>query len=266
MIRWFEHRQVYAPSREVAAQATDLGRPAEEVFFTANDGVKLHGWFFSANLDSPRAHLVLLLLHGNAGNITHRLAWYEAWLSLGVNVFAFDYRGFGRSEGHPSEEGTYRDAQAAAQWLKARGFAPQQIIALGKSLGGGVASELALREPLGALILQNTFTSIPDLGAEIFPFLPVRWLHRIKYDTMSKLPRIHVPVLIAHSREDDLIRFQHSERNFAAANQPKQLLELRGSHNGTIEEDRERYLAGLDRFLNEHFDSTASLNGQTARE
>ena len=266
MIRWFEHRQVYAPSREVAARATDLGRPAEEVFFTASDGVKLHGWFFSANPDSPRAHLVLLLLHGNAGNITHRMAFYAAWLSLGVNVFAFDYRGFGQSEGHPSEEGTYHDAQAAAQWLKARGFATERVIALGKSLGGGVASELALREPLGALILQNTFTSIPDLGAELFPFLPVRWLHRIKYDTVNKLPRIRVPVLVAHSREDDLIGFHHGERNFAAANQPKQLLELRGSHNGTIEEDRERYLAGLDQFLTQHFPAPTTATARKPRE
>jgi pimeloyl-ACP methyl ester carboxylesterase len=125
-----------------------------------------------------------------------------------------------------------------------------------------VASELALREPLGALILQNTFTSIPDLGAELFPYLPVRWLHRIKYDTVNRLPRIRVPVLVAHSREDDLIGFHHGERNFAAANQPKHLLELRGRHNGTIEEDRERYLAGLDQFLAQHFPFTSTARKQ----
>ena len=254
MLRWFEHRQVYAPSREVAAKIGDLRRPAEEVFFHTADGVKLHGWFVPAAPASPRAQLVLLLLHGNAGNITHRLKFYQGWLSLGLNVFAFDYRGFGRSEGRPSEEGTYGDAQAAVHWLGQRGFQPAQIIALGKSLGGGVASELALREPLGALILQNTFTSIPDLGGELFPFLPVRRLHRIHYDTVNKLPRLHLPLLVAHSREDDLIGFHHGERNFAAANAPKQFLELRGSHNGTLEDDRDRYLAGIDHFLRQHLD------------
>src|SRR6185503_9064737 len=120
---------------------------------------------------------------GNAGNISHRLHFCQVWHELGVNVFSFDYRGLGRSEGKPGEEGSCRDAQAAAQWLVKKGFAASHIIALGKSLGGGVASELALSEPLGGLILQSTFTSIPDIGSELFPWLPVRWLHRIKYDT-----------------------------------------------------------------------------------
>ena len=168
MIRWFEHRQVYAPKRTLETNGSLVGRSFDEVWLTASDGVKLHGWFFPANSGSARTDVALLLLHGNAGNISHRLHFYEAWLELGVNVFTFDYRGFGRSEGKPGEEGTYRDAQAAAHWLVKRGFAANRIVALGKSLGGGVASELALREPLGGLILQSTFTSIPDIGSELF--------------------------------------------------------------------------------------------------
>jgi fermentation-respiration switch protein FrsA (DUF1100 family) len=191
-----------------------------------------------------------LLLHGNAGNISHRLHFYDAWLQLGVNVFAFDYRGFGRSEGSPSEAGTYLDGQAAVQWLRDhKGFEAGRLIVLGKSLGGGVASELALREPVGGLILQSTFTSIPDIGGELFPWLPVRRLHRIKYDTLSKLPRIKVPVLVAHSRRDDLIGFHHAEQNFLAANQPKLFWEIHGNHTSTIEEGRQQYLDGLDKFL-----------------
>jgi hypothetical protein len=249
MIRWFEHRQVYSPSRQLEAGAAELGRPWEEAVFNAADGVRLHGWFFPADKRAPRRDLVLLLLHGNAGNISHRLGYYRAWLSLGVNVFAFDYRGYGRSVGKPAEEGTYLDAQAAVRWLRDKGFAPCQIVALGKSLGGGVASELALREPLGGLVLQNTFTSIPDVGSELFPWLPVRRLHRIHYDTRAKLPRLRLPVLVAHSREDDLIGFHHGQANFAAANEPRRFHELRGSHNGTLEADRENYLRGLEAFL-----------------
>ena len=254
MIRWFERRQVYAPNRNFSHSPALLGRPFEEASFSAADRVRLHGWFFPAEKTSPRAHLVLLLLHGNAGNIGHRLHFAQAWLELGVNVLLFDYRGYGRSEGRPDEPGTYLDAQAAFAWLRQKGFHAEDIIALGKSLGGGVASELALREPIGGLILQNTFTSIPDLGSELFPWLPVRKLHHIHYDTVSKLPRVKVPLLVAHSRTDDLIGFHHAERNFKAANEPKMFLELQGSHTSTIEDGRESYLQGLDKFFATHFD------------
>jgi len=252
VIRWFEHRQVYAPSREHEGHPSSLNRSFEEVFFHAGDGTRLHGWFFPADPGSPWVDVALLLMHGNAGNISHRLHFYEAWLGLGLNVFAFDYRGFGRSEGKASEEGTYQDAQAAVAWLRQRGFAPDRILALGKSLGGGIASELALRERVGALILQSTFTSIPDIGAELFSWLPVRRMNSIKYDTLQKLPRIDVPVLILHSRADALIGFHHAERNFAAARDPKMLVEAKGDHNNLLEADRAGYLRGLKAFLERH--------------
>lgn len=252
MIRWFEHRQVYAPRRELERQAFELGRPFEEVFLTTSDGLRLHGWFFPAAADAPRARQVLLLCHGNAGNVSHRLHFVKAWLELGLSVLVFDYRGYGRSEGRVDEAGTYLDAQAAWRWLRERGFAAQDIVVLGKSLGGGIASELARRESPGALILQSTFTSIPDLGSELFPWLPVRKLHRIRYDTVNRLSSLRLPVLVAHSRTDDLIGFQHAERNFAAANAPKELLEIAGNHVSVIEDGRAEYLAGLDRFLSKH--------------
>lgn len=259
MIRWFEHRQVYVPDRTLEANPGDLGRPFEEIFFHAADGVRLHGWFFPASAGSPRAHQVLLLCHGNAGNISHRLRYYRAWLELGVNVFTFDYRGYGRSDGRPAEEGTYRDAQAAVGWLRGKSFTPSNIIVMGKSLGGGVASELMLREPLGGLILQSTFTSIPDIGAELYPWLPVHRLHRIKYDTVNRLPKINVPVLVAHSRRDDLIGFHHAERNFKTANEPKQLLEIGGNHVSVIEDARAEYLKGLEQFFTRHLNHAAKV-------
>ena len=258
MIRWFEHRQIYRPNRKLAASGSELGRAIEEAWITTSDGVRLHGWFCPADNGSPRAHQVLLLCHGNAGNIGHRLHWVKAWLELGLGVFIFDYRGYGRSEGRVDEAGTYRDAQSAFDWLRSKGFTPENIVVLGKSLGGGIASELALREPVGALILQSTFTSIPDIGSELFRWLPVRRLHSIQYDTINRLPRIKSPVLVAHGRRDDLIGFHHAEKNFKAATGPKMLLEIAGDHVSTIEDGRAEYLAGLGQFLNTHVISGTS--------
>lgn len=230
------------------ARGDELGRPFEDVYFLTADGLKLNGWFFPADNHSPRAGLVILLCHGNAGNISHRLDHCAALLKTGANVFVFDYRGYGRSAGRPGEAGTYRDAQAASQWLRQKGFAPGNIVALGESLGGGIATELAGGEPLAGLILQSTFTSVPDIGSELFPWLPVRWLAKIKYDTHGKLPRVNIPVLVMHSRADTVIRFHHGEKNFAAAREPKMFREITGDHNDFLA-DPERYITGIDRFL-----------------
>lgn len=248
VLRLFEYSQVYHPDRYFRSTGAELGRPFQDVRFTASDGVALHGWFYPADTNSDHRQLAVLVCHGNAGNIGDRLDVCAAFLSAGVNVFLFDYRGYGQSEGRPSEQGTYLDAQAAHEWLQNKGFAPGEIIVHGESLGGGVASELATRETVAALVLQSTFTSITDLGAELFPWLPVRWLATIHYDTRSKLSRIHVPVLILHGREDTLVRFRHAERNFAAANEPKFLEEMSGDHNDGIQ-DRNRFLAGFRKLL-----------------
>ncbi len=248
MLRWFEHSQVFHPSRVMEATGAELSRPFEDVFFKASDGVQLNGWFFPASTNSHRPHLAVLVCHGNAGNISHRLDTCAALLATGVNVLVFDYRGYGRSEGRPSEEGTYRDAQAAYLWLRQKGFAGTNIIAFGESLGGGVAAELATRETVGGLVLQSTFTSIPEVGAELFPWLPVRWLSTIRYDTRSKLPRLHVSVLVMHSPADGLVRFHHAKDNFAVANEPKLFWELKGDHNNPLA-DPERFIAGVEKFL-----------------
>jgi len=228
----------------------ELKRPFEDVCFHATDGTELNGWFFPAERNSGRADLVFLICHGNAGNISNRLDHCAALLETGANVFVFDYRGYGLSMGRPDEEGTYQDVQAAWRWLRQKGFAPSGIIALGESLGGAVATELAVREVVGGLILQGTFTSAPDLGAEFFPWLPVRRLARIKYDTLGKLPRIHIPVMVIHSREDGLIPFHHAEQNYAVANEPRIFWEIPGDHNEFVFADRKRYLEGIIRFMN----------------
>lgn len=248
LLRWFEHKQTFHPSRSFHVSGAELGRAWEDINFSARDGTKLNAWFFPANTNSTRAQLAVILCHGNAGNISHRLELYDALLAAGVNVFAFDYRGYGRSAGRPSENGTYLDAQGAHAWLRQRGFAATNILVYGESLGGGVASELAVRETCGGLILEKTFTSLPDIGAELFPWLPVRTLGSIRYDTHSKLPRIHAPVLILHSRADSLIPFHHAEQNFAAANEPKFLCELSGDHNDGIVNPKQ-FQAALEKLL-----------------
>jgi fermentation-respiration switch protein FrsA (DUF1100 family) len=249
MFRWFEHGRVYHPTKEWEASGADVGHPWEDAYFPATDGVKLNGWFFSVPADSPRSQMVLLVCHGNGGNISHRVRLCRALLQTGMNVLVFDYRGYGRSDGRPDEEGTYRDTQGAYRWLRQRGFAPANIVAFGESLGGGMVSELAVREPLAGLVLQSTFTSIPDIGSEFYPWLPVRWIGTIKYDTLSKLPRIRTPLLVMHSREDSMVRFHHAQRNFAAANESKMFWETFGGHNYSQIPDFDRCLAGLERFL-----------------
>lgn len=248
MFRWFEHSQVYHPTRALEASPVELHRPFEDVRLQAADGVELHGWFFPANANSRRTHLAFLICHGNGGNISHRLGLCATLLETGAAVFIFDYRGYGQSHGQPGENGTYRDAQAAHAWLKQKGFRGEDIVALGESLGGGIVSELALRETVGGIVLQSTFTSIPDIGAELFPWLPVRWINTIKYDTGAKLPRIKAPVLVMHSRADDLVSYRHGERLFAAANEPKMFCELRGAHNEAVWEQAEFHEA-IEKFL-----------------
>ncbi len=263
MLRWFEHSQVYHPYRQLEAAAADLGRPFEDVDFKTSDGVGLHGWFFPASTNSPRVSLAFLICHGNGGNISHRLDLCAALLRTGAGVLVFDYRGYGKSEGRPGEEGTYRDAQAAHAWLRQKGFRGERIIAFGESLGGGVVSELALRETVGGIVLQSTFTSIPDIGAEVYPWLPVRWISTIKYDTHAKLPRIHVPVLVMHSRDDDLAAFHHAERNFSAANEPKIFCELSGGHNDAAWE-QPKFSDAIEQ-LTKTVDEFANKTGPTPR-
>lgn len=248
MLNWLERRLTYFPIHKLAVQPDLLGGPFEDVSFVTSDGIQLHGWFFPAQPSSARSKFVILLCHGNGGNISHRLELYRALLQCGIAVFAFDYRGYGRSSGRPSEEGTYRDAQAAYYWLRRKGFEPECILAYGESLGGGVVSELARRAKVGGLIIQSSFTSLADIAAELFPWLPVRWLVRGKYNTCGKLPLVHVPVLVMHSRADELIGFHHAKANFAAANEPKLFCELEGDHNNPLA-NYELFLDGIEKFL-----------------
>ncbi|MBN2255888.1 MAG: alpha/beta hydrolase [Deltaproteobacteria bacterium] len=242
----FQSHFIFFPERHIAATPENIGLKYEEVAFPTADGKILSGWFIPA--DKPRGFL--LFCHGNAGNISHRLDSLMLFHHLGLSTLIFDYRGYGRSQGRISEEGTYADAEAAWNYLvKVRDVAHCDIIIFGRSLGGAVASMLARHHKPKCLILESTFTSIPDIAARLYPFLPVRILMRFTYPVIDNIRNVKCPVLIVHSRDDDIIPFDHGRRLFDEAHEPKEFLEIRGSHNEGFLISGRRYLEGLESFI-----------------
>lgn len=241
-------RLIYLPSTQVTATPADAGLAFEDVELRTEDGVRLHGWF----VPGPRPEApVLLFLHGNAGNIGHRLHSLRQFHELGLAVLIIDYRGYGRSTGRPHEEGTYLDARAAWDHLvEARGVAPERVVVFGRSLGAAVAADLANRVDAGAVILESAFTSAADLGAHHYPWLPVRLLLRHEYDTLQRVGAIRSPLLIAHSRDDELVPFSDAERLQKAAGDAR-LLPMQGGHNDGFRVSAEGYRKGMARFLRE---------------
>ncbi len=236
------------PTRLIEATPAEFGLSFENVQLTAGDGTRLHAWFVPAT--SPRG--TLLFSHGNAGNISHRLDSIRQFNSLGLNVLIYDYRGFGKSEGKPSETGTYLDVKAAWDYLlDERRIAPQQVIIFGRSLGAAVAAELATQHPSAGVILESAFTSVPDMATSIYPWLPVRLLSRYRYNNLEKVVRITSPLLLVHSRGDEIVPYDQGERLFAQANEPKQFLELSGGHNDGNHVSHDIYMEALQQFLGE---------------
>lgn len=239
-------RLVYFPITGLQMIPTQVGLRYEDVNFETRDGLRLHGWYIPVR----GASYTVLFLHGNAGNISHRLESLAIFNRLGLNTFIIDYRGYGNSQGTPDENGTYQDALAAWDHLRqAKQKKPEDIILFGRSLGGAVAAWLATQVNPGGLILESTFTSLPDLGADHYWFLPVRWLSRYQYSTQAQLSAVSAPVLIAHSRDDRIVSFRHAQNLYAVANPPKQFLELRGGHNEGFVVSGDAYEDGLRRFV-----------------
>jgi fermentation-respiration switch protein FrsA (DUF1100 family) len=220
---FFEERLIYFPSREIGLTPDFLGLEHDEVFLETSDGIRIHGWFLPALARRSPSYTVLVC-HGNAGNISGRLdRALRLHRELGVDVLLFDYRGFGRSEGAPSEEGTYRDAAAAHRYLVGeRGIASEGLILFGESLGAAVAIELSLRERAGALVLEAPFTSIAEMTRVAYPFLsPFTSLVRTRYDNLKKIPEVAVPLLLFHGRRDPVVPFEQGEALFQSAREPK---------------------------------------------
>lgn len=245
----FQSRLVYFPFGGIDATPEAVGLAYEEVELEAEDGVRLAAWFVPAE----HSRGVVLFCHGNAGNRSHRLDTLYIFRQLGFSTLIFDYRGYGGSGGRPSERGTCLDAEAAWRHLvEAKGIAPREIVVHGRSLGGAVAAWLAQRHTPAALVLESTFTSVPDMGARLYPFLPVRLLARIRYPTLERLPELRCPILVVHSREDDIVPFAHGRRLFEAAREPKDFLEIQGGHNEGFALSGSHYTDGLNAFLSRH--------------
>jgi len=245
----FQSRLVYfpnMPSRALGPGPDSIGLAYETVEIITEDGIRLDAWYVPAR----EARGTVLFFHGNAGNISHRLDSLRVFNQLGLSTLIFDYRGYGRSEGKVSEQGIYRDAEAAWRHLTGeRGIPAAEIVLFGRSLGAAVAASVASRHRPGALIIESGFVSVPDMAAELYPWLPARWLARIGFPTGDFLEAVSSPVLVVHSRDDEVIPFGHGLRLFEIAREPKQLLELRGGHNDGFLVSGRRYLDGLDAFL-----------------
>lgn len=245
------------PGRTLTATPADIDAPYVDVALRAVDGVELHGWYIAG-----RSVRVLLFFHGNAGNVSHRLDSIRQFLGLGLSVLIMDYRGYGRSEGRTSEAGIYLDADAAWRYLiETRGVRPENVVVFGRSLGASVAARVAAdRHPLG-LIVESSFTSVPDIAQEIYPWLPVRWLSRLRHPTRDDVGKVHCPVLVVHSRDDEIIPYHHGKAIFDAAPEPRTMLTLRGTHNDAFLRDERVYTEGLRKFLHSLEDRAGTTPG-----
>lgn len=245
----FQSRLLYLPhipGRSIDATPDAIGLTYKEVRLETEDAVHLHAWHVPA--PDPRA--TMIFFHGNAGNISHRLDSIRIFHELRLSVLILDYRGYGQSEGRPSERGTRRDARAAWRHLvDERGVPPGGIVLFGRSLGAAVAADLAREVEPGALMLESPFRTVPDLAQDLYPFLPARWLSRFQYAIEKYVRDIPAPKLIIHSEDDEIIPFRHGQAVFDAAAEPKRMLVLRGGHNTGFLVSESEYRHGIERFL-----------------
>ena len=254
----FERSLIFFPTRypdgmwDTEAAARGSGCVIEDHFFTAGDGTRLHGWW-CRRLDAKPDEAVLLFFHGNAGNLSHRAdLLIELATRTPASVFVVGYRGYGRSEGRPKEAGLYLDARAAWTHLtELSGVRSDRIVIFGKSLGGGVAVDLALEAPAAGLIVESSFTSIPDMAGAHYPFVP-KFLVRTQMNSVVKVPYVSMPKLFIHSRQDRVVPFQLGRALFEAASQPKRFHEVVGAgHNETWLVGGNEYFGALSQFISE---------------
>ena len=247
--KYFERKSIYFPTKELGTNPADLGLAYEEIFFKAQDGMDLHGWFVPAK----RAKATVLFCHGNAGNVSHHLEGVRIFHDMGISVFIFDYRGYGKSKGHPCETGTYLDGMAAYRYLLSRPEVKKEsLIIYGKSLGGAIAIDLAKTVEAAALISESTFTSTADMARELYPFLPLGLFMTIKYDNRSKIQKVTIPKLIIHSLNDEIVPYHHGEELFRLAREPKVFYQMRRGHNDAILLERDEYFKEVGNFLEQY--------------
>jgi len=250
----FQNRLIFFPKKGYDATPADYGLPFEKVRLTAADGVRIAAWV----VRTPASPFWVLFFHGNAGNNTQRIPYLAFLHSLGVNALLPDYRGYGESEGRPTERGVYLDAEAAWKWLTEKeGVPPEKIVIWGRSLGGGPACHLAPKVNPAGLVLESTFTSVKDMARRMFPVFPVSLIVRTRFDNASKIADVRCPVMVIHGPADTLVPYRLGRRLFELANEPKEFMEIRGNHNDTYsiddEQCRRRWRAFLRRCFGEAY-------------
>jgi uncharacterized protein len=251
LFRLFEPHLIYFPGsqRALVDPPAALGLPVERTEIVTEDGVRLVSWVMASDRSAKRW---LLVCHGNAGNLSEfdRPTHYAGLHRLGLNLLAFDYRGYGESGGVSSEQGLYKDADAAYRYLREiRGVPADRIVVFGHSLGSAVAIDLVSRVPAAGLIVEGAFTSVIDRGQELYPYIPVRWIAGSRFGSLDKVARLAVPKLFLHAAADDVIPVAHGRRLFDAAPEPKTFVELRGGHGDAFDVDSARYFGSIGRFL-----------------
>jgi len=243
MVPFLLNSLLFFPSRSLSVSPAAAGLVAQDVEVSTEDGERLHAWWFRTG-EEPLGHV--LLCHGNAGNIADRLLHARLLTDVGLDVFTFDYRGYGRSTGRPDEEGTYRDARAARSALLEQGNVdPARVFYLGESLGGAVALALAIESPPRGLVLMSTFTSVRDMARLHYPIVPGA-LVPDAYPSLARIRELQCPLLVLHGDRDEIVPVEHGRALFAAAPEPKRLQVFAGAgHNDLLERDGRAWAATI---------------------
>ena len=245
-----EHMFLYFPDRQIIMTPATMRLEFEDVYFSAADGTKLHGWYLPGEVGQP----LVVFCHGNAGNISHRVDNLRLLREQGLAVFIFDYRGYGQSDGKASEQGTYSDMRGALNWLNEKGWTTDRMIYFGRSVGAGIALQLAIEEPPAGLILESPFTSIRAMGQHHYPllWLLAGWALEARYDNMAKIGQLKTALLIFHGDRDEIIPQQMGRELFEQAPQPKRFYSIpRAGHNDTYDVGGEQYWQQWKNFVGE---------------
>jgi uncharacterized protein len=244
-IRYMEKKSIFYPMKQITSNPSIIGLDYRDIYFDTSDGKTIHAWF----IPEENARFTVLFSHGNAGNIGHRMDKVAMMHDIGLNVFIYDYRGYGKSKGSPSEKGIYEDAYAAYEYLVYKLNVPNNsIILYGESIGGAVSIELALNRHVSGLITENTFTSVKDMVRLAFPIIPY-FIFSSRFDSVSKIQNVKCDKLLIHSFDDEIVPFAQGEKLFRAASEPKRFLRIRGGHNTAFWDSMKDYRQGIRDFV-----------------
>jgi len=245
-----QERLIFFPTREISATPADVGLSFDDLRIAVSGDERINAWYLRSRDSAVASPATVLYCHGNGGNLSHRVITAEFLTRLGVDVLLFDYRGYGLSDGRPSESNMYADAEAAYRWLvQEKGVAPDRLFLFGRSIGGAVVVDLAGKVPCAGVVVESAMTSAADVGARMYPFMPIRLLIRYRFDALARIGSLRCPVLVTHSPEDEIIPFDMGRALYERAPEPKLFIPLSGRHNERAYYDSDIYINGLREFF-----------------